>query len=41
MGEKQIEETEEECGVTKVSESKHKKIDFDAELVKQSHLNLK
>ena len=38
---KQIEEAEEEHGMTKISENRHKKIDFDVELAKQSHLNLK
>ena len=39
MGESQVEEAEEECCTTKASESKHKKVDFDEELAKQSHLN--
>ena len=37
--ERQIEESEEEHDMTKTSENKHKKIDFEEELSKQSHLN--
>ena len=39
IDESQIEEAEEEHDMTKTSENKHKKIDFDEELAKKSHLN--
>ena len=41
MNETQIEDAEEECDVTKISENKHEKIYFEKKLAKQSHLNTK
>ena len=41
MNETQLEEAEEEHGITKISENKCKKVDFEDELTKEIHLNTK